>query len=136
VVSIINRNAGMQSISPKPSIYSLNHLEHHSSSGSEQSAGTTNDLHSRTSELCGLGGSGCDRGTTGGLDGRSAVVEASCLGGRKAATSGRNGVASTFGDEVGAANAGLVGQVKHEREAAEVGNAGWVKGSIGVDVSV
>jgi hypothetical protein len=26
--------------------------------------------------------------------------------------------------------------VKHEREIAEVGNAGWVKGSISVDVSV
>jgi hypothetical protein len=116
----------------------LNHLEHESGRGCEHSTRATSDLGGSTGELrwCSrVGRCGSDGSATGRLDGHGRVVCTSSRGSGKAGAVGRNR-STTLHGEVGASDAGLVGQVEHEGEVAEEGVAVWAGGRVGVNVSV
>lgn len=95
-------------------------LEHERGNGSEHGASTTDYLHGSAGERYGRGSNG------GRLD--------DAAGRRRG-----GGVASRVATdllEVGASNAGLVGQVEHKGEVTEVSIAAWVGGGVRVSVPV
>jgi hypothetical protein len=125
-------------IRPLLLLFSLNHLQNESGSGSEHSTRATSNLDGCAGELRGRGRCGCgsDRGGTGGHGARGGVVSAGRRSdGHAGAVRGDSGVDTLHG-EVGAADAGLVGQVEHERELAEVAGVTHLGGEEGVDVSI
>jgi hypothetical protein len=119
-------------------LYSLSHLQHERGCGSEHGARTTGNLDGGASELRGLGRrrGGSNRYAASGLDRHSGVVWACRRSRRQAGAVRGSSSVGTLHGEVGAANAGLVGQVEHKGELSKVGGVTHLCGQEGVDVSI